>query len=28
MALKRMDDVAVVVDELDAAIAFFEELGP
>lgn len=27
MALKRMDNVAVVVDDLDAAIAFFEELG-
>ena len=27
MALKRMDNVAVVVDDLDAAVAFFEELG-
>lgn len=27
MALTRLDNVAVVVDDLDAAIAFFEELG-
>jgi catechol 2,3-dioxygenase-like lactoylglutathione lyase family enzyme len=27
MALKRLDNVAVVVEDLDAAIAFFEELG-
>ena len=27
MALKRMDNVAVVVDDLDAAILFFTELG-
>ena len=27
MALKRLDNVAVVVDDLDAAIAFFKELG-
>jgi catechol 2,3-dioxygenase-like lactoylglutathione lyase family enzyme len=27
MALKRIDNVAVVVDDLDAAIAFFEALG-
>jgi len=27
MALKRMDNVAVVVDDLDGAIAFFAELG-
>ena len=27
MALKRIDNVAIVVDDLDAAIAFFEELG-
>jgi catechol 2,3-dioxygenase-like lactoylglutathione lyase family enzyme len=27
MALKRLDNVAVVVDDLDAAIAFFQELG-
>ncbi|MEJ2886425.1 VOC family protein [Actinomycetospora aeridis] len=27
MALKRMDHVGVVVDDLDAAIAFFLELG-
>jgi catechol 2,3-dioxygenase-like lactoylglutathione lyase family enzyme len=27
MALKRLDNVAVVVDDLDAAIAFFSELG-
>jgi catechol 2,3-dioxygenase-like lactoylglutathione lyase family enzyme len=27
MALKRLDNVAVVVDDLDAAIAFFNELG-
>jgi catechol 2,3-dioxygenase-like lactoylglutathione lyase family enzyme len=27
MALKRLDTVAVVVDDLDAAIAFFKELG-
>ncbi|MFE6235138.1 VOC family protein [Cellulosimicrobium sp. NPDC057862] len=27
MALQRLDNVAVVVDDLDAAIAFFAELG-
>ncbi|HWD84031.1 MAG TPA: VOC family protein [Kribbella sp.] len=27
MALLRMDNVGIVVDDLDAAIAFFEELG-
>ncbi|WP_430296825.1 VOC family protein [Sinomonas sp. B1-1] len=27
MALQRMDNVAVVVDDLDAAVAFFTELG-
>jgi catechol 2,3-dioxygenase-like lactoylglutathione lyase family enzyme len=27
MALKRLDNVAIVVDDLDAAIAFFLELG-
>jgi catechol 2,3-dioxygenase-like lactoylglutathione lyase family enzyme len=27
MAVKRLDNVAVVVDDLDAAIAFFTELG-
>ena len=27
MAVKRLDNVAVVVRDLDAAIAFFEELG-
>src|SRR3954447_10607518 len=27
MGVKRMDNVAVVVDDLDAAIAFFAELG-
>lgn len=27
MAIQRMDNVAVVVDDLDAAIAFFAELG-
>jgi catechol 2,3-dioxygenase-like lactoylglutathione lyase family enzyme len=27
MAVKRLDNVAVVVDDLDGAIAFFEELG-
>lgn len=27
MALQRMDNVAIVVDDLDAAIAFFAELG-
>jgi len=27
MALKRMDNVGIVVDDLDAAIAFFRELG-
>lgn len=27
MAVKRMDNVAVVVDDLTAAIAFYEELG-
>lgn len=27
MALQRLDNVAVVVDDLDAAVAFFAELG-
>src|SRR5947209_18419841 len=27
MAIQRMDNVAVVVDDLDAAVAFFTELG-
>ena len=27
MALRRLDNVAIVVDDLDRAIAFFEELG-
>lgn len=27
MALKRMDNMAIVVEDLDAAIAFFRELG-
>jgi catechol 2,3-dioxygenase-like lactoylglutathione lyase family enzyme len=27
MALKRIDNVAIVVDDLDAATTFFEELG-
>lgn len=27
MTIKRMDNVAIVVDDLDAAIAFFTELG-
>jgi catechol 2,3-dioxygenase-like lactoylglutathione lyase family enzyme len=27
MGLKRIDNVAIVVEDLDAAIAFFEELG-
>lgn len=27
MALKRLDNVAIVVNDLDAAISFFEELG-
>ena len=27
MAIKRMDNVGIVVDDLDAAIAFFRELG-
>src|SRR6185295_1267375 len=27
MAIKRLDNVAVVVEDLDAAIAFFTELG-
>jgi catechol 2,3-dioxygenase-like lactoylglutathione lyase family enzyme len=27
MTIRRMDNVAIVVDELDAAIAFFTELG-
>ena len=27
MAIQRLDNVAVVVDDLDAAIAFFAELG-
>jgi catechol 2,3-dioxygenase-like lactoylglutathione lyase family enzyme len=27
MTLKRMDNVGIVVEDLDAAIAFFTELG-
>ena len=27
MAIQRMDNVAIVVDDLDAAAAFFTELG-
>ena len=27
MAVQRMDNVAIVVDDLDAAVAFFAELG-
>jgi catechol 2,3-dioxygenase-like lactoylglutathione lyase family enzyme len=27
MGLKRLDNIGVVVDDLDAAIAFFAELG-
>ena len=27
MTLKRMDNVGIVVESLDAAIAFFSELG-
>ena len=27
MAVKRMDNVGIVVDDLDATIAFFRELG-
>ena len=27
MAIQRMDNVAIVVDNLDAAVAFFTELG-
>ena len=27
MSLKRLDNVAIVVEDLDSAIAFFEELG-
>ncbi|MFE5672597.1 VOC family protein [Agromyces sp. NPDC056523] len=27
MSIQRMDNVAIVVDDLDAAIAFFTELG-
>ncbi len=27
MAIHRMDNVAIVVDDLDAAVAFFAELG-
>src|SRR5204862_814171 len=27
MAIKRMDNVGIVVDDLDAAVAFFTELG-
>ena len=27
MTVQRMDNVAIVVDDLDAAIAFFTELG-
>ncbi|MYR20980.1 VOC family protein, partial [Streptomyces sp. SID6137] len=27
MAIQRMDNVGIVVDDLDAAIAFFVELG-
>ncbi|MER8187231.1 VOC family protein [Kitasatospora sp. NPDC094015] len=27
MAIQRMDNVGIVVDDMDAAVAFFEELG-
>ena len=27
MAIQRMDNVAIVVEDLDAAVAFFTELG-
>lgn len=27
MALKRMDNIGIVVEDLDGAVAFFEELG-
>ena len=27
MTIRRMDNVAIVVDDLDAAVAFFTELG-
>jgi catechol 2,3-dioxygenase-like lactoylglutathione lyase family enzyme len=27
MILQRMDNVAIVIDDLDAAVAFFTELG-
>jgi catechol 2,3-dioxygenase-like lactoylglutathione lyase family enzyme len=27
MTIERMDNVAIVVDDLDAAVAFFTELG-
>ena len=27
MAIQRMDNVGIVVDDLDAAVAFFTELG-
>ena len=27
MTMQRMDNVAIVVDDLDAAVAFFTELG-
>ena len=27
VAIQRMDNVAIVVDDLDAAVAFFTELG-
>ena len=27
MTIQRMDNVAIVVDDLDAAVAFFAELG-
>ncbi len=27
MAIQRMDNVAIVVDDLDAAVAFFAEVG-
>jgi catechol 2,3-dioxygenase-like lactoylglutathione lyase family enzyme len=27
MAVQRMDNVAIVVDDLDSAVAFFTELG-
>ena len=27
MAIQRMDNVAIVVDDLDAAVGFFTELG-